>query len=165
MATAEQVLKASLNRILVRSSEAPIEPDDAEDFLFTMNNFMLDLDANGASLGYTEVANIADTITIPTGALRGLIANMAIEIAPDYDGQVTQILANAARAGLHTMRLLGQTLPTTELPGTLPFGSGNDFNGSHSNNFYPDLEAEILRETTGAIGLELSTAEVVNDAT
>lgn len=158
MATAAQVLKAALQRIIVQASEADLEPDEFSDAIFAMNNYMFDLDAGGVHLGYTEVTNLSDDITIPTGALRGLIANVAIEISPDYDGEVTLGLQRAARQGLKTMEQLGVEVTTSAYPSTLPRGSGNTGrNFGNTDNFYPDLEAEILAETTGAIGLEVGT--------
>lgn len=159
MATVAQVVKASLQRILTQGSEAPIEADEAQDFIFAMNNFMLALDAEGVALGYTEVNNLADEITIPSGALRGLIANMAIEVAPDYGGEITQGLVVAASDGLKAMRKLGQIIVTSAYPSNLPIGSGNEWGTRSTRHFYPDQEAEILSETTGAIGLESSTSE------
>lgn len=160
MATVAQVIKASLQRILVQASEAPIEAAEAQDFIFDMNNYMLDLDAKGITLGYTAVSDLGDEVTIPTGALRGLIANMAIEVAPDYNGTVSPALNSTAIDGLKTMRLLGQTISATRFPSTLPIGSGNEQGGVCTTHYYPDQEAEILAETTGAIGLETSTNEV-----
>ena len=58
----------------------------------------------GIQLGYTTVSDLGDEVTIPTGALRGLIANMAVEVAPDYNGIVSAGLAKAARDGFNTMR-------------------------------------------------------------
>tara|TARA_R110000772_G_scaffold30605_5_gene76011 strand:+ start:358 stop:840 length:483 start_codon:yes stop_codon:yes gene_type:complete len=158
MATVAQVANSALQRILVQASEAPLEPDEYQEFIFSMNNYMTQLDAQGISLGYTEVANLADTVTIPTGALRGLIANMAIEVSPDYGGVVTEALALAARQGMQTMRLIGQRMQRSHLPSTLPIGSGNeDESFGLAGHFYPDQEATILAESTGAIGLEVNT--------
>jgi hypothetical protein len=86
MATVAQVAKASLQRILVQASEAPLEPDEYQDYIFALNNYMTQLDAQGIVLGYTVVDSLGDEVTVPTGALRGIIANMAIEVAPDYGG-------------------------------------------------------------------------------
>lgn len=152
MATVAQVAKAALSRILVRPDEAPLEASEYQDFIFALNNYMLALDAEGVNLGYTEVSDLGDTVTVPTGALRGIIANMAIELAPDYNAPVSEGLLVAASAGLKTMRLIGQTMRQTEYPSTLPKGSGN--HSFRESGYYPDLEAEILAETTGAIGLE-----------
>ena len=161
MATVAQVAKASLQRILVQASEADLEPDEYQDFIFAMNNYMLSLDAGGVSLGYTEVASLGDTVTVPTGALRGLIANMAIEVAPDYGCQISAGLIAAAAEGRKVMRRLGISIAATQYPGNLPVGSGNESGRFNNNHFYPDLEAEILAETTGAIGLETGTGGAI----
>jgi hypothetical protein len=158
MATVAQVAKAALQRILVQASESPLEPDEYQDFIFAMNNYMAQLDAQGISLGYTEVSDLGDTVTIPTGALRGLIANMAIEVSPDYGGVVSDGLVIAARQGLQTMRTIGQRIRASAMPSTLPLGSGNeDESWGLNGHFYPEYEQEILAETTGAIGLENNT--------
>ena len=158
MATVAQVAKASLQRILVQASEAELEPDEYQDFIFAMNNFMLSLDADGVSLGYTEVSNLGDEVTIPTGALRGLIANMAIEVSPDYNGTIGQGLIAAATEGMKVMRKIGQRIPTSFMPSTLSIGSGNESDDQGlTTGFYPNQEASILAETTGAICLEQNT--------
>jgi len=161
MASAAKVIKAALQRILVQDSEAPLDASEYQDSIFAMNNFMLDLDAQGVKLGYTEVISLGDEVTIPPGALRGLIANLAIEVSPDYDGTITQGLAQAANDGLKAMRRLGVRIRTSQMPSTLPIGSGNEWDGSSEYRFYPDLEAEILSETTGAIGLESGTEALI----
>lgn len=165
MATVAQVAKASLQRILVQESEADLEPDEYQDFIFALNNWMMALDAEGVNLGYTEVSDLGDEVTVPPGALRGIIANLAIEVSPDYGGQITPALANAAAEGLKAMRKLGQRIRPTAYPSTLPRGSGNEGGGRWNvgNHFYPDLESEILAETTGAIGLEVNTNSVANN--
>ena len=91
MATVAQVAKASLQRILVQASEAALEPDEYQDFIFAMNNYMAQLDAQGIVLGYTQVSNLADEVTVPTGALRGIIANMANEAYTTSSGHKTNL--------------------------------------------------------------------------
>ena len=160
MATAAQVVKTILLKIIVQGAEADLDPDEFSDVIFGMNVYMLDLDARGVKLGYTEVTNLADEVTVPTGALRGLIANVAIDIAPEFDGEVSPGLVKMASEGMKAMEELGVVVTTSFFPSTLPIGSGNEHNGHGlSNRFYPDLEREILAETTGAIGLEVGTEE------
>lgn len=161
MATAGQALKASLQKILVQASEAELEPDEYSDAIFAMNTYMLALDADGVKLGYTEVTDLSDIITIPTGALRGLIFNVAIEISPDYDGSITPALVTAAEDGLKVMEKLGVSMGQSAYPSTLPIGSGNEYDGTWTDRYYPDLEAEILAETTGSIALETGTQEAI----
>ena len=143
VATAAQVVKASLQRILVQASEAPIQADEAQDFIFAMNNYMLALDAEGISLGYTVVANLGDEITVPVGALRGMIANLAIEVAPDYNGEISAGLQKAAIEGMVAMRRLGRVAMVSAYPGNLPIGSGNEWGVRGTSHFYPDSEATI----------------------
>lgn len=162
MATAAQVIKASLQRILVQASEADLEPDEYQDAIFALNNMMLDYDASGISLGFTEIGNLGETVTVPTGALRGIIANLAIEISPDYNGVISPGLITAATAGLATMRKIGVAIPVTSLPCTLPVGSGNEYGNYQLSHFYDCSEDEILAETTGSIGLESGTNEAAN---
>jgi hypothetical protein len=162
MATVAQVIKASLQRILVQASEADLEPDEYQDAIFALNNYMLALDADGITLGYTEVSNLADEVTVPPGALRGIIANLAIEVSPDYNGTISQGLVAAAQAGMASMRKLGVGIPMTALPCTLPIGSGNEYNNFNLSHFYDCSEEEILAETTGSIALEISTNTVAD---
>lgn len=158
MATAEQVGKAALQEILVQGGESPLEADYYQDFIFAMNNFMADLAANGVSLGYTVVTKLADAVTIPTGALRGLVKNMAVELCPQYGAVASPFLLAQASSGMDTMRMVGQTIPESAYPGTLPIGTGN-YNEQYGLGqfYYPDQEAEILGESTGSIGLESGT--------
>lgn len=159
MATVAKVAKASLQRILVQASEADLEPDEYNDWIFALNNWMLAHDADGIRLGFTEVSSLGDEITVPTGALRGIIAGVAIEVAPDYSGAVTPALVKAADEGLQTMRRLGAHIAQTQFPCTLPRGSGNTGYAYGSSRFYPALEATILAETTGSIALETYTED------
>lgn len=162
MATAAQVVKAILQRIIVQEAEADLDGEEVNDVVFAMNNYMLALDADGIRLGYTEITTIGQEVTIPTGALRGLIANVAVEIAPDYGAVATPELVRAAEEGLETMEKLGVAITTSAMPSTLPRGSGNrPRNGFANSLYYPDEEAVILAETIGAIGLETGTEEAI----
>ena len=51
MATVAQVAKASLQRILVQASESELTASEFQDFIFSMNNYMTQLDAQGIQLG------------------------------------------------------------------------------------------------------------------
>lgn len=162
MATAAQVIKASLLKILVQGSEAELQPDEFQDAIFDLNNLMLAYDADGITLGYTEVSNLGDQVTVPLGALRGIIYNLAIEIAPEYNGTVTPGIERIALAGLSAMRKLGVAIPVSRLPCTLPIGSGNEGYGHRYNPFFHCDEDAILAETTGSISLESGTNQAAS---
>jgi hypothetical protein len=125
MATVADVAKRSLSRILVQGSEAPLEADEYQSFIMDLNNYMTSLEAEGVNLGYTIVYNLADEVTVPMGALAGIIDNMAVRVAPDYGATASQELIQNAVNGMKAMRMLGQKIPRGHYPGTLPRGSGN----------------------------------------
>jgi len=158
MATANQVLEASLKRIIAAGNEVEIEAPDGKDFYFAMNAFMFALAADGVNLGYTEITSGDDVVTVPLGALRGLITNMAVEVSPDYGAVVSPDLARVARVSMGTMTRLGMTISSTQFPPTLPRGSGNEQRITQGH-FYDYNESDILSETTGPIGLEVDTVE------
>ena len=78
METAESIVNDALQEILVQASEAPIQTVDFNTAVRYMNRFMFALDAKGISLGYTKVSKASDLITIPDGALEGLVFNLAV---------------------------------------------------------------------------------------
>lgn len=157
MATVAQVVKAILQEILVQGSEAAFEADEVQDTIFAMNNYMTAQAANGINLGYTVVSNLGDDITIASGALQGLIANVAVMLAPQFDAVVSPSLVSKAKIGLQAMRKLGITIDPTRHPSTLPIGSGNEGDFFNTDHFYPGNDEDILTETGRNIGLESNT--------
>ena len=159
MATAAQVVTAILQELLVQAAEQDLESSETTDTIFAMNNYMTAQDANGISLGYTVVTNLGDQITVPAGAIMGMIANIAIMVAPQFDVPIPQGLAEKARVGLSAMRKLSRNRQPTQMPSTSPIGSGNewDHHGWNSDHFYPGADEDILTETGLNIGLESNT--------
>lgn len=100
-----------------------------------MNSYMAALEARGVVLGYTPVDNVQDAITIPDGAIQGLIDNMAVLVAPDYDAPISPSLARSASRGLNTLRIMGRKTSQTRLPANLPIGSGNSWHGVPEEQF------------------------------
>ena len=160
MTTTGQVLKAALQEILVQGSEAPLEADEYQDAIFALNNYMTALDANGVHLGYTVVDSLADEITVPAGAIQGIISNLAILLATQFNSTVSPSLSAKAQMGLNAMRKLGITIAPMSYPGTLPIGSGNEgYWGGYcrGGHFYPDPVDTALTETGNNIALETNT--------
>jgi len=135
--TAAQLLKQSLQEILVQASEAPLESDEYRDAIFVMNSWMAGLEADGVDLGYTPVDSLSDVITVPAGAIMGMVSNVAILIAPQFGRPISFELQKKAKKGMATMYRLGQAVTVTEFPSTLPRGSGNTADGLWDDPFYP----------------------------
>ena len=154
METAQSVINDALQELLVQASEQPIQAVDFQSGKRYLNRMMASLDAQGISLGYTVVSLPDDVVTVPDGAIEGIIFNLAIRLATSYNVPVGQGLAISARDGLNAMRNLSVFIQPTQFPCTLPIGSGNEYEYDDSYRFYPCVEDELLTETGGSILLE-----------
>ena len=158
--TADYIVKKVLDFLVVGASEASIPAVEAQNIVDLMNDYMASIDVIGIDIGYTEVTNLASIITVPAGAIRGIIANVGLAAAPGYDVVITQAMILQAKAGQKAMVRLSGGIGPTQYPSTLPRGSGNTGrNGFRNDTFYPDLQNTILAETSGTIGLEEDTLE------
>lgn len=158
MATALYVAERALRLILVQASDAPLEADEYQDFYDAMNDFMAGLEADGVKLGYTPVTGPASMVTIPSGALRGLIACMAVEVAPDYEASVTPALARQASRGMRTLLRIGRKTVQVSYPPTLPMGSGNYETTYNDQAFYNDHVNGLLTLTNNARETQIAAA-------
>lgn len=152
---ANKLIEQILNEINVRASEAPLEDDEVQDTIFHTNAYMQALAADGVDLGWTDIVTLSDDITSPDGAAMGIIANVAIVMAPTFGAVVSPALAAKAAAGLKIMEKLGVTIGDADYGSTLPIGSGNE--GTYGNDygtFYDRPASQIEKETEGAIILE-----------
>ncbi len=156
MEKAADVIKSALQEILVQASEAPIEADEAQDAIKYMNRMMTSFAVSGINLGYTIVTNLGDDITIPDGAVEGLVFNLAVRLAPSYGATIRPDLFANAREGKKSMLKLGVNITPTQFPSTLPISSGNN-DGVRDRTFYPEPQDAILTEQSGFIGVESET--------
>jgi hypothetical protein len=157
--TAADIIKDALGEITVLGAEAPVEPVDAQAGVRYLNRMMAAFDADGIPLGYTEVTNLSDLVTIPAGANAGVVSQLGVMLWDQFSNgePVPSTLLARAISGKNTMRNLAVTIGATEFPSTLPIGSGNEWDSNRNDKFYPDLESTILAETNGSVGLEDST--------
>lgn len=142
MATAGEIIESALKRILVQGSGLALEADEYADGIEALNNMMAAYEVADIRLGYTEVNNVGDEVTVPPGARMGIIANLGILMAPDFGGTVSPSLASQAESGLQTMRLLGMPKIKAGMPSGLPIGSGND--DRYSSAFYSRSSSALL---------------------
>jgi len=134
LTTAGDVINRALRDILVQAADSSFEPDEYADALDALNDFMASLESLGLRLGYTRVCNIADIVTIPDGAIRGVAANLAIDLAPQYSGVVSPGLIKKAEEGMTAIRRMAVRTNKTQYPSNLPTGSG--YNRVQGSNFY-----------------------------
>lgn len=157
METAQTVVNDILQEILVQANEQPIEAVDFQFVVRYMNRYMAQL-AVRAPIGYTKVSTPNDYITVPDGALEGIIYNVALKVLNSYDIDVGPTLYQNAAEGLDTIYRIAENPQITRHPSTLPLGSGNEC-GVFNYHFYPGEEDTLLTEQNGNILLENSTNE------
>ena len=160
METAQSVINDALQEILVQANESDIEAIDFSTAARYMNRFMASLASQGVSLGYTKVTKASDPITIPDGAIEGLVFNLALRLAPQYDIEPTPYLRESARSGMQAMLDIAVYVPPTRMPSTMPLGSGNEYDDWNLYHFYPPESDELLTEQNGSVTLESGTNNV-----
>lgn len=158
METAQTLINDILQEMLVQASEQPIEPVDFQTARRYLNRMMAMTPYNG--LGYTDVTKPDDLITVPAGAIMGILKNATKFLLTTYDVTLTQTLISDAKDGLQEIRRIAVTVQPTAFPCTLPIGSGNEQENTFNNNhFYPCPDNELLTERAGTILLESDTHE------
>ena len=134
--TAQSLVNDILQELLINSAEQSIPAVDFETGVRYLNRWMFMQDAEGVKLGYTEVINPNDLITVPAGAINGIIYNVALQLSTTYDVIVTPELAVKASQGLNVMIKLGSPLHGSKYTSNTPRGSGNYNNTFSDFNFY-----------------------------
>lgn len=139
METAQSLVKDILQEIFVQADEQSIQSIDFQTALRYLNRYMQQLNADGVSLGWTNLVNPSDVATVPDGAVLGIIYNTALQLAGSYDVEVSGSLVSNAQSSMKTMLSLGVSIGNTEFPNTLPIGSGNEQNYTN-DHFYSEGE-------------------------
>ena len=134
--TAQSVIKDALQELLVQASEQPIEANEFQSGIRYLNRMMATIPYNG--LGYTNVVDPSDPITIDDGAIDGIIFSLALKLAPQYDIEPSQDLRINKRDAMKSLRKLSLVYKPTQMPSTMPIGSGNEdwLTGRLADHFY-----------------------------
>jgi len=159
METAGSIVKDALGEITVLGAEAPLEAVDGQLAVRYLNRMMAAFDADGISLGYTEVSQLDDAITVAAGAIAGMISQLGVMLWDHFsDGQpVPPTLLARAISGKNTMRKIAIVIIPSQYPSTLPIGSGNESDYGRESHFYPDQQDSILTEANQNIVVEDNT--------
>ena len=156
METATEVINDILQEIVVQASEQPIQPVDFQTARRYLNRMMATVPFVG--LGYTTITSPSALVTIPDAAVIGVIKNAAVLLLSTYDMPITVELNAAAKDGLKEIRRLTVVVLPTQMPCTMPIGSGNEEENSFNNqHFYACTDDEVLTEQGGSILLESDT--------
>lgn len=150
---ASDVIGDALRELIVAAPESDIEADEAQTGIRYLNRMMAEWAVRGYNLGYTEVEDLGDPVTVPNGVSEAIVSNLAIRMAAQYGVSIDPANALIARAeaGLNAVRHLTISVDTAEYPSILPMGSGVD------GTFFPEQENAVYGESNSAIIAEDNT--------
>jgi len=155
---AGEVINDILLDLVVLGSDATMDPSETASTIRYINRWMTMQDALGLSLGFTKITSVNDDITIPDGAIMGLIKNVVLIMSKQFGAVITPDAVAAARDGLEAMENLGIEVLGSSMPCTLPIGSGNEWSGYNTQQFFQCPEDDsILTENGQNIQLEDDT--------
>jgi len=150
------VVTDALEDILNRSSEEPIEAEDALAGMRYLNRLMASLAVRGINLGFTEVSKLTDVVTIADGAVDGITAMLSKALSAKFKVDVHGSVLDRIKDGWAVILTLSSTNTPRSYPDILPIGSGNEPSacGVH---FYTEPDDAIYSEVNGSILLEDDT--------
>ena len=151
MATAAELITDALSEILVQPDEQSVESVEMQTSIRYLNRMMSEWAVRGMSLGFTQIVNPTDAVTVADGAQSAIVYNLAIKLAKQYDEPITVDLAANAKDGMRAILDLTVTNYSTSMPNTMPVGSGNEgyWNGGGDyDHFYPGVDTDTVDDET-----------------
>lgn len=131
----EVVKDALLLLRVVDADEAP-EARDSEDAIRTLNLMMTSLEAEGVSVGWTNVTNPDDEMPSPLENEQGIVYLLATRLRPKYGFTIDPDVLQGAAEGLAAMRaqVASADFSRVSYP-DLPAGQGQPW-GAWYEGFY-----------------------------
>jgi hypothetical protein len=104
MATVAKIISRALRLIGVHDPGEPLSADDAATGIEALNAMCARWEANGNSIGWSDVSNPSETMPTPPDLDSCIAYNLAIELAPEYDVQPSVYVGTRAGELLADLR-------------------------------------------------------------
>lgn len=88
----------------VLDPDEPLEGSDVDTGMEALNAMVRRWEANGQSVGWSDVSNPSDELPSPPEVDSCIAYNLAIEIAPEYDASVPPLVAMRAAELMNDLR-------------------------------------------------------------
>ena len=142
MSTGTAIIERALQKIGAHSIVQPSNPEDIVIGMNALNSMLETWLTQGIDIGVTPLDVPGDELNEPTDTQNGIINNLAIELAPDFDNGklvVSADLRRNAKTGFQSIKNLYQkvTIPKKVVSSTLPVGAGNS-RGINRRVFFPE---------------------------
>ncbi len=118
MATAREIIKSALRKIL--SSGDTNEPTTSElaDGLEGLNDFLENLAVDGVRIAH-QTLTLDDTVNVDKAHIRTIKAQLAVELAPEFGSAVDPQVAFIAQQGMKALRADTKLTRSTPLDSAL----------------------------------------------
>jgi hypothetical protein len=126
MATASHIIERAFSKIGVRAAETPLEAEEIQNGLDTLNDMLSAWDNDGTLKGVSPVSAAEDEVKAPRYAEGAIKAHLAMRLAGEYRVAITPAMIGDATDLMNSMLSASIDLDNVPLPATLPTGSGND---------------------------------------
>lgn len=125
------IIKSALQGIGKSSIAAPADPESIEVGQKKLNSMLEMWLSKGIQIGFTPLAAPGDELNEPADTTDGIISNLSIRLAPDFDNGesiVSSDLRMLARSSFRDIKAQYQvlTIPKLVPSSTLPRGQGNN---------------------------------------
>lgn len=129
---ASQIIADALLAInVIRDGETPSAPLQAQ-AIRRLNQMMALWESESRNLGYIPVGTVTDVLTVPDGAILGIVNNLAIHMAPSLGATASAELVALAMMGLQTIdKITSQEVimdmdlqPTADIPQAFDINTG-----------------------------------------
>ena len=104
MTTVAAIIARSLRLIGVHDPGEPLEPSDARTGMEAMNAMCTRWEANGQSLGWSNVSKPSQEMPSPPEVDECIAFNLALVLAPEYDASVPIGVATYANERMNDLR-------------------------------------------------------------
>lgn len=107
-----------------------MQPEQEEAALWRLDMMIAEWDRRGVRLGYPlptspSDSNIASESNVPDFAVKGIVYNLALDLAGDYGKQIPPTVLVAAYHAKQSL-FIEAALPLSQVwPSTMPMGAGN----------------------------------------
>lgn len=107
-------------------------PSDIEIGLSVADDYAAQLKGDGLDVGWNYPSNYGESDPADISGVRGEVAGalkklLVIELCSTFGKEIPMASALTAREGMRVLENFLVTIPNTENPSTLPFGSGNEW--------------------------------------
>ena len=161
--TVQQTVEKALKESQILEAGGSVEDSDLEDAIIELNVMMFEEAINGLNVGFSEVSDAEDYVTVPIWAYGWVSYSLAIRLCGFYGVDAPMTLVAKHDRATQAVEKMAVSNPETYYPSTLPTGYGSS-TYYRTSTFYGDQGANDL--LTGSNGnLSDQEGDVIEDET